>query len=275
MRRLATVFVTICLWVPAQAAEHPVDSLVVWFHLGCNHRMQEGAFNTILNNWPIYADFLSPCEVKEQYDLPAVRDAFEFFVRSLTVENHCDTCGAAFLPSYYLGDEGDTTSSGEDERVLGMVLGLYVSWGFTRDLYAIADSLWLRGGSFDHYFHYVWNQMGTGYFQYVLDHTVNTAGYYWGIQIADRYIEVAKQTSEMNALAVAIIDSASTSQEVMKRKLAASAAPWAYSRGNHKLYDAVYRLLHDPSDEVRSIAQREVRRWQKDYHILKEFKLDE
>ena len=264
----------------AVAADYPTDSVVVWFKNGCNQKGQARAFNTIVQTLPYQDETFSMVEVKPQYDVPAVKGAFEIFVRSITVANRSDTCGNAWDPSLELGSP-DPSDTSEDEYVqplMGMILSLYVNWGFTKDLYPIADSLFIRMMTDDQYFAYVWEQMGSSYFQYLLDNTLHTQGYTEGVRIASYYLNYFRHRGSKPAqaeLAVAIHDSASLSADVLKRRVAASFIPEIYSYGYKKLHDAVVRLLADPDEKTRSDVRRRVKHYQKLYHTLTEFKLDQ
>jgi hypothetical protein len=264
----------------AVAAEYPTDSVVVWFKNGCNQKLQARAFNTIVQNLPYQDEAFSMVEVKPQYDVPAVRDAFGIFVRSITVANRSDTCGDAWNPSLELGSP-DPSDTSEDEYVpplMGMILSLYVNLGLTDDLYPIADSLYDRMTTDDQYFAYVWEQMGAGYFQYLLDNTLHAQGYTEGVRIASYYLNYFHHRGSTPAqaeLAVAIHDSASLSTEVLKRRVAASFIPEIYSYGYKKLNNAIVRLLADPDDKTRNDVHRRVKHYQKSYHIMAEFKLDQ
>jgi hypothetical protein len=70
------------------AQEVPPETVIGWFNDVCNRPDQVKAFYTIIkymSGWGFTGGF-SMIEVKPEYDRQDVKNAFEVFVRSLTVD---------------------------------------------------------------------------------------------------------------------------------------------------------------------------------------------
>ena len=79
----------------------------------------------------------------------------------------------------------------------------------------------------------------------------------------------------MDSLAVAILDSAAHSTEIIKRRNAAASVPMVYELGYYQLHDTIVELLTDDSLQVQKDIYRVIKIYQDRYNKLREFNLNE
>jgi len=240
----------------AQYEEWPSpDTIVARFNDYCNQQRQMTAFNCLIEGGELVRQlepFRLP-EPRQMYNTPAVRTAFRNFVRSFTLEDHRSTCGTNFRPSFYLDSWGNISDWVEEaERSTDMILGMYVGWGFTEELYPIADSLFKRG-AYTLYSAFVWNEMGTDYWQYLLSKTSTAPGYTIGISSAIVYLgSLSRPKADIVSIAVSIINAGASSSDKEKRIVTAAGISRAYLEGGQtQLKAKIEDLINDADPDVR------------------------
>ena len=255
----------------------PIDSVVVWFHDYCNQHQQARAFWHIIvtDNWTWAFEPFAMAQIKPEYDTPEVRNAFEFFVRSLTVDNQSANCGI-FYPDLWLGRGPDTTKAwdSEAENSLCYVLSLYMNLGFTASLYDIADSLVGQYGGFEPtgYWPYLWNRLGLGYFQHLMAKTQNEPNFVKGIWIAQQYLREFKSPSiAVRNEALSIIHYGATSPSQAQRYDTANFISDVYVNGYPQLRDEVEGLLADQDENVMKMMRMQIRTMQQYKHQMMDF----
>lgn len=257
----------------------PVDSVVAWFYDYCNQNQQSRAFWHIVEYKYWDEEPYSMVELKPEYDLLEVKNAYEFFVRSLTVDNQSGSC-LQFFPDAWFGRDGDNTKSpawrDEGFSALPFVLSLYMQLGYITDLYDIADSLAYFGQTRTWYWAYLWNKLGTGYFQHLKSNVQNDATNIKGIQIAGFYLREFKSPSETTRdIALDIIHIGATSTSVQQRHWTAQYLVDVYVVGYQQVKDDIENLINDNDEIVRSTMKSMIRSEQKYKHRMMNFLQDE
>ncbi len=267
---------------PAQllAQDVPIDSLVAWFQNYCDQTQQLNAFgviNTPISESDTYYSTPSPAiapyrmvRVKKEYDTSLVKDAFENFVRSITIADCTKGCGTVIQDPYLYG------SDGEGNYTQDVILSLYAWWGFTTDFNKIVDKLYVGVSYMDGYYSYLWNKIGPSYFNYLKLETKSDTSFLQGSRIACAYLEGCDSPIDtLKSLAIEIIHEGVLSKGVRLKKLLSYRLVDIYLKGYDDLYEEINTLWDDPANSVNKIIDYEIRKQQRDNHLLMEFQKSE
>jgi len=274
MNRVCLSLIACCFGITAQAEQVPPDTIVAWFNSVCNRPKQMNAFFTIIKFESGYG-YGKPyrlIEVRPEYDRSDVKQAFEVFVRSISI-NYPD-CSSGFVGSPYLPDcINDTNDMGETEYKEHEILSLYVNWGIQTDLYPIADEL--IGSEDPSYCAFIIDKMGVGYFTYILAKAQYDTSYIRGLGIVGMYLRKFKGVRpEMVTAAVNVMHAYAISPYVYQRRCASTILIDAYLAGYAQVKPDLDALKEDSSEEVRIRWQRHIADAHKHNQLL-EFDLNE
>ena len=91
--RIVAIAILLLLVVSSALATTPPDLIIAWFGDNCNRPNQFNAFLTI-TEYRAGSPYgvMQMVTVKDEYDLTSIRNAFEGFVRSITVEYDTTLC---------------------------------------------------------------------------------------------------------------------------------------------------------------------------------------
>ena len=248
----------------------PVDSIVVWFHDYCNQHQQARAFWHITKpeDW---RSELRMVELDPNYDTQAVKDAFVYFVGTLSYNKGLISSCAEFYADWWIGPGEDNTKSDYwDGRDIGdLVLSLYMNLGYSDNLYLIADSLY-SGDPQTMYFVYLWNQLGTGYFQHLQSIVQGSSPETYGIRIANEYLKTSlvPRSDEMKNAALDIINAAANSTVERNRFAAAQFLTSLYISGYTTVKPDIENLLQDSSPKVQSSMKFKVKSRQAEGYMM-------
>jgi hypothetical protein len=272
-RIIPYTLIVCCIAFAAQAQQVPPDTIVAWFNSVCNRPLQMDAFFAIIKFHSGYG-YGTPyrlLEVKPEYDRQDVKQAFEVFVRSISV-NYPD-CSGGFVASPYLGDcINDPNFVEETDYKEHEILSLYVNWGIQTDLYPIADDLL---GNDPSYSAFLMDKMGVGYFTWALGKVQSDTSYIRGLGDAGLYLSEFKGARpEMVAAAVNVLHAYAISSHIYQRRGAVSGLIDAYLAGYSQVKPDLDALKNDPSEEVRNWWRIDISNAHKDNQLL-EFELNE
>ncbi|MDP8239789.1 MAG: hypothetical protein P9X24_11930 [Candidatus Hatepunaea meridiana] len=279
-RTLAIVVIILSMFsTNAFAQETPLDTIVVWFSDSLNQNRQVSAFFTIIesHNYHFTGKMV---EVKPEYDSSKVRDAFEVFVRSISINapvyHPLDFIASQHLATPPVADDtlGQIALENWDSPdILDMDLSLYVNWGFTSDLYEIADILYEPQGI--GYYCDVWNEMGIGYFEYIEDQLEADSTEYMGIWKCSQYLArcVDKDTTiETKALEI-LLDCAASMSPARHRGIVGEGIVQLYMIGYTEVKNTIDSLLVDPVPSVKRKVVWDIQNQQRKNNLLMEFNL--
>ena len=249
----------------------PPDTIVAWFENDCYRPNQVKAFNTIIkyHAGSSYGN-KEMITVKEEYDLTSIRNAFEGFVRSITVDYDPSQCSEYVTHRTMRDYEFDIYDEGDDYPSIGpQILSLYISWGFTADLFPIAEMLsygydWL-------YQALMWDKLGVGFFQYI-ESKVNTPDYrYTGC--AEIYLKYMDDPApDMVDACLSVIRTAAISSYIYQRMGAVAMMVELYVIGYSELRDDIIALQSDSKVEVRNAVNGDIQ-FQQEYGRMMDFPL--
>ena len=284
--KMKTFFVTILMVFLLQAGDAhaispyddwgytaPVDSVVNWFYDQCNQNQQVRGFWMITKNGDGYPKPYKMVEIKPEYDLPVVRDAFVFYLRSVTVDKQSGSC-TVFLPSYWLGSDVDIPNEWEGYSIQIASLSLYMNLGYTLDLFEIADSCYGNGSN--GYFTFLVNQLGANYLQHLETEIQADPDNLLAIGIAGDYLNMyssplpAKRDPALNILHLAAI---STSRE--QRRWVAFDLCDVYLKGYREVKADIFLLMNDTDEGVKRAIRSNIRSKQKYRHQMMNFLQDD
>jgi hypothetical protein len=237
--------------------EAPVDSVVAWFYDYCNQNQQARAFWHIVKLEDWYGIPNKMVQIKSEYDLSVIKDAFVFYLRSVTIDNQSSGC-TEFLPSYWLGSAANEPNEWEGYRILDRSLSLYMNMGYTQDLFEIADSCF--GSGLRTYFAFLWNQLGADYFQHLETEVQTNPDHLVGITIAGYYLSIidnpmpSKRDPALNILHLASI---STSRE--QRRWVTFQLCDVYLKGYQQVQTDILLLTNDTDEGVKNEIRDAIR----------------
>jgi len=248
-------------------SEVPPDSVKVWLTRYCNQEYQSTALiamsEPVAMPGPEWLKWLN-WRVKDEYNSTEIRDAFRLFVRSITMVDCTASCDTVI----YDWSISANVNSPQGETKRNQILSIYIWWGFTEDLYRIADTLYIGYTNYS----LSWNKLGPGYFKHVYDSVKADTNFYKGIDIAAGYLAGCPQPLDtMNHWALETMKYASLSSALTLRSRATYTILNAYMNGHSELKSSVDTLLNSGSAYYRQWLSQEIRRYQQT-GLLKEFK---
>ncbi len=264
---------------PYDPYDAPVDSVVNWFYDQCNQNQQARAFWHVVEYKYWDEKPYSMVELKSEYDLQVIKDAYEFFVRSLSVDNQSGSC-SQFFPDAWFGRAGDNTKSSawrdEGFTALSLVMSLYMQLGYTTDLYNIADSLAYFGQTRTWYWAYLWNKLGSGYFQHLKSKVQANPSNIKGIQIAGYYLKEFNNPIEtIRDAALDVISSGASSTSIHQRYWTAQYLVDVYLAGYSTVKDDIDNLALDSDENVKTTMRSMIRTKQEYKHQMMNFLQDD
>ncbi|NQT34135.1 hypothetical protein HQ587_03010 [bacterium] len=254
------------------AQQVPPATVIGWFNDVCNRPAQVEAFYTIIQ-FMSGRDFTGPftmIEVKPEYDTQAVKDAFEVFVRSRTV--NIPDCGGNEITSvdlsYYNGDWEQ-----EGNIIEQQILSLYINWGFQTDLYEIVEKLHLSDDPA--YSSYVIDKIAVGYFNYVKTKLQSQiVGYRIGVAHVVTYLIRFKNPSPENVqAALDVLHTYATSSLEDYRIWAVESLVDVYAAGYEQVGTDLLALKNDSSEDVKTSWRYQITKAHK-YDQLLEFEVE-
>jgi len=271
-RIVVAVSVLLATNLASASSSVPVDTVIAWFGDNCNRPKQVEAFLTIIEylaGTP-YGN-MEMITVKEEYDLTSIRNAFEGFVRSMTVDYDTTLCTQYIADpaiwDYLLIREAHEVDG--TESMCPMFLSLYMNWGFTNDLYPIAERL--SYGKDWRYTVILWDKLGTGFMQYI-ESKVNTPDFrHTGF--AKIYLKyMTNPSTDMINACLSVLRAAAISSDVYQRAGAASMMVELYTMGYGELRDDIIALQSDSEVMVRNAVNRKIQ-FQQEYGRMMDFPL--
>ncbi len=265
------------IFSPAQlvAQEVPIDSVVAWFQNYCDQTQQLKAFSIIttpINESDTYYSTPSPSippyrgvRVEEKYDTSVVKDAFEFFVRSITIADCTGGCDSVKEASSLIG-------SNEGNYIQDKILALYEWWGFTADFNEISDGLYVGVSYMAEYYSYIWNKIGPSYFDHLRSETDKDTSFQTGIRIAIDYLKGCESPIDtMETLALEIIHEAAESDGFRQKYELSYPLIDVYLKGYQEVYNDINTIWNDPSPSINGTIDFRIRKEQQNNHLLMEF----
>ena len=265
----------------AFAQSTPLDTVVVWFNDSLNQEKQVGAFYTIIVQED-YHRSTDMVEVSPEYDSTRVRNAFENFVRSITI-NAYTSYPPGFKASLSLNNRPapeDSVGLQEAEEwdvphILDYVLSLYVNWGFTTDLYTIADLLYQPHVNRIGYYAIIWNELGMDYFEHLEDEQESDSTFYKGIWICSEYLTQAyikEDDLEEKALDL-LADRTLSGVSSVQRMYAGARMVEIYMKGYTNVKACIDTLLQADDQYVKREVIWDIQEQQRKNNLLMEFDL--
>lgn len=267
-----SIVVLICLFASLlNAQEVPPETVIEWFNDVCNRPDQVRAFRTISKNsygWNLTGEYCM-AEIRPQYDTQAVKDAFEVFVRSITID--FPDCGGNIITSFELsGYDGEWE---QEEIIEPQILSLYINWGLQQDLNMIIERI---DFSFDErYSMYVLDKVAVGYFNYVNTKLQSQVEKYRiGPATVAGYLRYFKNPSPENVqAALDVLHTYATSSLEEYRIWAVKPLIVAYEAGYEQVGTDLLALKNDSSEDVKRSWRYEISREHK-YDRLLEFEVE-
>jgi len=260
MKVLITILFGLLLTSKAMASTPP-DTIIAWFGDHCNRPNQFKAFLAI-TEYRAGSSYgiMQMVTVKDEYDQTSIRTAFEGFVRSISVDYDTTLCSsyqtdrAMWDYTFTIYDEPDDWPS------LGpQVLSLYISWGFTNDLYPIATRL--SYGNDNAYQAFVWDKMGVGFFQYIQNEVSTSQESHAGFAFTYLVNAENPSTAILDAC-VAVIRAAAQSSYPKKKTIAAQMMVDLYVKGFDQFRDDIIALQLDSNPNISGAVNRSIKRQQ-------------
>ena len=264
---------------PYDPYDAPVDSIVVWFNDYCNQHQQARAFWHIVEFEDWKASPYKTVEIKPEYDLTNVKDAFVFFVRSISINKQQQSSCTVFYPDSWLGMFEDNTKGPgwEGPPCTDLVLSLYINLGYTQDLYDITDAIY-TGTEKMRYFSFIWNlpQLGSGYFQHLESMVQADPENRLGIRIAVNYLKKSRHPREtMINIALNILHLAAISSSTTQRLAITYSLCDIYTKGYGQVRGDIDALVDDPDQTVKNMMRSEIRSTQRHSNQMMNFLNDE
>lgn len=270
MKKSIIVFIILLTSQLNYAQEVYRDSLVIWFSDPCNRPAQVQAFLALKDKYSGVG--VRPFEMiapRQTYDTPEIKDAFEFFLRSVTIDP--PDCGENYIGDPALGD-GEVDL--EQDNIQLMMLSLAITWGITEDIYEIADNIyWGSWGRNFHFGAFVVHHLGPGYLEYGLTKIQQDTSYIHAP--AFLYLEFYPNPSpEMLSSALSVINARveSPSADIRLRSLRGLFS--VYEKGYEQVGPLIEALLNDENERVRAAARRAVAQEHRSNRLL-EFQWEE
>ncbi len=268
--KIITLLVLICAICSVVSADVPPETIVQWFDDDCNRQNQVKAFETIIEyrTGSMYAN-IRMVSVKSEYDTPAIRAAFEGFVRSISVDYDISPCVEYITDPAIWDFEFDINYEPDGWPGLGgQFLSLFYQWGFD-DLYPVAVKL--AYGNDDAYYAFVWNELGTGFFQYLQNEVILTDENNIGIVL--RYLlNFEAPSPEMVTACVDVLHQAAISPFSATRTMAGDMMVRLYVKGFVQFRADIIILLQDPVLNVKNTISRRII-FQQNYGRMLDFQL--
>ena len=258
---------------PYDSYDAPVDAVVAWFYDYCNQNQQVRAFWMITKNGDGYPSPYQMVEIKPEFDLPVVRDAFVFYLRSVTVDKQTAGC-SQFLPSYWLGSDVNIPNEWEGYSIQMASLSLYMNLGYTQDLFEIADSCYGYGSN--GYFAFLVNRLGANYLLHLETEIQTDPTHLLAIDIAGDYLNMYSNplpTKRIPALNILHLAAISTSRE--QRRWVTFLLCDVYLKGYQEVRADILLLTDDSDEGVMNGMRGKIRAKQYYSHQMMNFLKDE
>ena len=262
---------------PSDPYDAPVDSIVVWFNDYCNQHQQLRALYQVMRNIDWTFEPYHFMEIEPFYDLPEVKDAFVFFVRSISVDKDIRNNCTVFYPEANFGEYEDETKplDWEGYPINNLALSLYINLGYTQDLHEIATTIFAPDED-TNYSAFLWNHLGSGFFQYLQNQLLTVTDPRVHITIAFDYLMRFENPPSYNAnAALAVLHDASISTDRYFRFLVGPTLTHLYTKGYRQVEQDINALVDDSDAEVKLRIRNAIRRAQERRHQMMNFLQDE
>ncbi|MDP8239793.1 MAG: hypothetical protein P9X24_11950 [Candidatus Hatepunaea meridiana] len=197
------------------------------------------------------------------------------FVRSITIADCTSSCDSVILSEEIYGPlPGVDYQDWEPSYIQNSILSLYLWWEITDDLNDIADHLFTGLNYLDGYYSYLWDKIGTSYFEHVKTKVQTDTTFTLGLMIAGAYLKSPEnQIDSMASIAVDILKAGVESDVRQLRSTTSFLIVDAYLKGHDDLKNGIDSLLNDPSATTRRNVSYQIERQQQRNNLLMEFDL--
>ncbi|MBC8465702.1 hypothetical protein H8D57_01625, partial [bacterium] len=246
------------------------DTIVAWFENDCYRPNQVKAFRTITEYeaGTMYA-VMRTIKVKTEYDIQAIKTAFEGFVRSITLDYDTLMCAEYVTDPAIWDYQFNIYHDADGWPGMGsQFLSVFHQWGFA-DLYPIAVEL-SYNEDID-YTVFIWNELGVGFFEY-LENEVNTKEHS-KFGFASTYLRYFDNPSpEMVAACVNVLQAAAISPYTYNRAVSAAMIVKLYAKGFDQFRNNIITLQNDAELRVRQATNRKIK-WEQKYGRMIDFQV--
>ncbi len=265
--KLTFVIVTfVMLWQGFANASTPLTEMASALSDTLDQPRQYGAFQWLVESFSPFNEegeyvFMT---TKSEFDSSLVKDAFETMVRFIAL-NYPNQYQTGFTPTLGFGFTGNEENEPDWETgsCCDLTLSLYISWGFTDDLYEIADGLYEMNGQ-SGYFTFLWDSMGIGYFNHVYSKIQTDTTEYVILRTATDYLLMSEvKDKTITSKAIEIINYGATSISTKQRKWTAGIILQPYMAGYYQFKDEIESLMVDPYPLTAQRIRYQIRDLQK------------